>query len=164
MLPLSRWHQINNNMIRFRIGKKIANGAFGQLRLVKDLLTGEVGGEVNHANQAKLQLIVFQKLFSEKSEINYWFIIYDKKEISEKYWNFSNAFCPKAPPTTLVVVLWYINVSVPKRKWKLWNHEVRPRDTWEICIQSTPQMFCMNISVKLKMFRFIQIPDICFHS
>ena len=71
MLPLSRWHQINNNMIRFRIGKKIANGAFGQLRLVKDLLTGEVGGEVNHANQAKLQLIVFQKLFSEKSEINY---------------------------------------------------------------------------------------------
>ena len=116
MLPLSRWHQINNNMIRFRIGKKIANGAFGQLRLVKDLLTGEVGGEVNHANQAKLQLIVFQKLFSEKSEINYWFIIYDKKEISEKYWNFSNAHRPKAPPTTPFVVIWYINVCVPKRK------------------------------------------------
>ena len=27
---------------RYRIGKKIANGAFGQLRLVKDLKTGEV--------------------------------------------------------------------------------------------------------------------------
>ena len=31
---------------RFRIGKKIANGAFGQLRLVKDLVTGEVSGQV----------------------------------------------------------------------------------------------------------------------
>ena len=27
---------------------------------------------------------------------------------------------------------------------------------------STPQMFCMNISVKLKMLGFIHIPDICF--
>ena len=33
---------------RFRIGKKIANGAFGQLRLVKDLVTGEVSGQVFH--------------------------------------------------------------------------------------------------------------------
>ena len=29
-------------LCRYRIGKKIANGAFGQLRQVKDLQTGEV--------------------------------------------------------------------------------------------------------------------------
>ena len=31
--------------VRFRIGKKIANGAFGQLRVVKDLSTGEVSSD-----------------------------------------------------------------------------------------------------------------------
>ena len=31
-----------SEVVRFRIGKKIANGAFGQLRVVKDLATGEV--------------------------------------------------------------------------------------------------------------------------
>ena len=30
-------------------------------------------------------------------------------------------------------------------------------------MSAPPEMFCTNISVKLKMFGFIHIPDICFH-
>ena len=89
-------------------------------------------------------------VFSEKCLMRPWFI-----------WRLY--FSENMVDTTNVIrniILRYINVSVPKRKWKLWNHEVQPRDTWEICIQSTPQMFCMNISVKLKMLGFIHIPDI----
>ena len=33
---------------------------------------------------AKLQFMVFQKFVSEKTEMNYWFIIHDIKEISEE--------------------------------------------------------------------------------
>ena len=38
------WNVLARSEPRYRIGKKIANGAFGQLRLVKDLSNGEVRG------------------------------------------------------------------------------------------------------------------------
>ena len=51
--------------------------------------------------EAKLQFMVFQKFVSEKSEMNYWFIIHDIKEISEKNTEIS-AMCdipkPHQPP------------------------------------------------------------------
>ena len=46
---------------------------------------------------AKLQFMVFQKFVSEKSEMNYWFIIHDTKEISEKILKFQRCVPSQSP-------------------------------------------------------------------
>ena len=69
------------------------------------------------ADPAKLQFMVFQKLCCEKSEISFWYIRNDIMKDQKDFWYFSDAFHPKAPPTTPFGLLWYVNSSVPK--WKL---------------------------------------------
>ena len=69
-------------------------------------------------NEAKLQFMVFQKLCCEKSEISFWYIRNDIMKDQKDFWYFSDAFHPKAPPTTPFGLLWYVNSSVPKWKFK----------------------------------------------
>ena len=51
---------------------------------------------------AKLQFMVFQKYCSEKSEMHYWYIIHDIKEISEKILKFQQCV-PSQSPTNLSI-------------------------------------------------------------
>ena len=46
---------------------------------------------------AKLQFMVFQKYCSEKSEMHYWYIIHDIKEISEKILKFQQCVPSQSP-------------------------------------------------------------------
>ena len=46
---------------------------------------------------AKLQFMVFQKYCSEKSEMHYWYIIHDIKEISEKILKFQQCVLSQSP-------------------------------------------------------------------
>ena len=52
-----------------------------------------------------------QKLVSDTSGMIYW-------QIRNDFWYFRDAYHPKAPPTTPFGLLWYVNSSVPKWKFK----------------------------------------------
>ena len=54
-------------------------------------------------------VLKIQKSVSDISGMKYW-------KIRNDFWYFSNALHPKAPPTTPLVILWYIDTAVPKRK------------------------------------------------
>ena len=64
---------------------------------------------------AKLQFMVLQKYCSENSEISFWYIRNEIMKDQNDFWYFSDAIHPKSPPTTPLVILWYINTAVPKR-------------------------------------------------